>query len=254
MSKRNRRTTRGAVVLVCMALVASACSRGDSGSKGSDGATTSSSTSTSKSGPAAFGDLTNVCQGGSPSGSPTTGVTPDSIRVATFSDVGFAGRPGLNQEFFDTADVFADWCNAAGGINGRKIVVDKRDAALTNVTARMAESCADNFAMVGGGATFDQDGVEPRLKCLLPDVAGFAASVKARGADLLVQPEPNALDQLAGREPALPRQEVPGRDAAHRRADGRHPAHQGGGGPERRRGAVLRMEGRRTTTCTRRRA
>jgi hypothetical protein len=50
--------------------------------------------------------------------------------------------------------------------------------------------------MVGGGATFDADGVEPRLKCLLPDVAGFVASVKARGADLLVQPLPNSLTML----------------------------------------------------------
>jgi hypothetical protein len=60
----------------------------------------------------------------------------------------------------------------------------------------MTESCQDDFAMVGGGATFDETGVEPRLKCLLPDVAGFVASVKARGADLLVQPEPNALTSL----------------------------------------------------------
>src|SRR3954452_1967444 len=191
---------RIAVALACLALVATACSRRDSDDEGGSRTTTSSASSTgagagAKS--ATFGDLTDVCRDGSPSGSPTTGVDGDSIHVATFSDVGFAGRPGLNQEFFDTADVFAAWCNDRGGINGRKIVVDKRDAALTNVVARMTEACRDDFAMVGGGATFDTDGVEPRLKCLLPDVSGFVASIKARGADLLVQPLPNSPKSLA---------------------------------------------------------
>ncbi|MBK5289931.1 MAG: ABC transporter substrate-binding protein, partial [Acidimicrobiia bacterium] len=185
---------RTATVLVCVALGAAACGRSDT-PKGQPTDSTST-TSPSTGGDASFGDLTDVCQGGSPSGSPTTGVTPDSIRVATFSDTGFAGRPGLNQEFFDTAEVFAEWCNAKGGINGRSIVVDERDAALTNVQARMVESCQEDFTMVGGGATFDADGVDTRLKCLLPDIAGFVASVKARGADLLVQPEPNALTSL----------------------------------------------------------
>jgi ABC-type branched-subunit amino acid transport system substrate-binding protein len=194
MVKINRSVTRVIVALACVALAGAACGRSSS-SEGADDAGTSSSSAASTDS-SSFGDLTGVCQSGSPSGSPTTGVTADEIRIATFSDVGFAGRPGLNQEFFDAADVFAEWCNAKGGINGRKIVVDKRDAALTNVQARMNESCTEDFAMVGGGATFDQDGVDARLKCLLPDVAGFVASVKARGADLLVQPEPNALTSL----------------------------------------------------------
>ena len=110
--------------------------------------------------------LTDVCQDGQPKGSPAQGVTPTEIKIATFSDPGFAGRPGLNQELFDTADVFSAWCNDRGGINGRKIVVDKRDSALTQVQAKMTEACAEDFMMVGGGAVFDQDGVETRLECL----------------------------------------------------------------------------------------
>ena len=188
---------RTAALIACVALGAAACNRSDAPKTATkSGETTSTSAGGSKGGAATFGDLTDVCQGGSPSGSPTSGVSPDAIRVATFSDTGFFGRPGLNQEFFDAAEVFSKWCNDHGGINGRKIVVDPRDAALTNVQARMVEACADDFAMVGGGATFDADGVEPRLKCLLPDIAGFVASAKARGADLLVQPEPNALTSL----------------------------------------------------------
>ena len=56
------------------------------------------------------------------------------------------------------------WCNAAGGINGRKIVNNLRDAALFNVKARMTEACAEDFMLVGGGVVFDQDGVNTRLE------------------------------------------------------------------------------------------
>jgi hypothetical protein len=177
------------VVTVCVALAATACSRSDSPQGGGDTSGTSTADAPTKS--ATFGTLTDVCQAGSPSGSPTQGVTPTEIHVATFSDAGFVGRPGLNQEFFDTAKVFSRWCNERGGINGRKIVVDDRDAALFNVQARMVESCDDDFVTVAGGATFDQDGVATRLQCLLPDFTGFVASPKARGADLVVPPLPN---------------------------------------------------------------
>jgi hypothetical protein len=181
------------VVIVSVAVLAVACGRSGSTAGGGTTSTTAAAPSASTSD---FGTLTDVCQKGSPSGSPTQGVTADSIHVAVFSDAGFVGRPGLNQEFFDTADVFSKWCNERGGINGRRIVVDRRDAALSNVQARMVESCRDDFVMVAGGATFDQDGVETRLKCLLPDFAGFVTSPKARGADLVVQPLPNPLGKL----------------------------------------------------------
>jgi ABC-type branched-subunit amino acid transport system substrate-binding protein len=185
------------VVALCAALFVAGCGRSGSSSSQGTGtsSTTAAGTAAAKSG--TFGSVTDVCQPGTPSGSPTTGVSPTEIRAAVFSDAGFSGRPGLNQEFFDTAKVFSQWCNDRGGINGRKIVVDQRDAALFNVKARMVESCAQDFAMVGGGAVFDQDGVETRLQCLLPDISGFVVSAPARGADLVVQPLPNPTDELA---------------------------------------------------------
>ncbi len=181
-------------IVVCLVVVGAACGRSDSPTSTGSTTTTAAKDSSVKS--ADFGSVTDVCQKGTPKGSPTTGVTPTQIRVATFADVGFTGRPGLDQEFFDTADVFSKWCNDRGGINGRKIVVDPRDAALTNVKARMTESCADDFAMVAGGAVFDQDGVDTRLSCLLPDISGYVVSNRARGADLVVEPLPNPLDKL----------------------------------------------------------
>ncbi|MGZ4689575.1 MAG: ABC transporter substrate-binding protein [Acidimicrobiia bacterium] len=188
------RRFRWLALVLALAMVAAACSRSDSSSGGST--TTSKSSGTASAKDASFGDLQDVCQTGHPSGSPAQGVTPSEIKIATFSDTGFVGRQGLNQELFDTADVFSKWCNDRGGINGRKIVVDKRDAALTNVKAKMTESCADDFMMVGGGAVFDNLGVETRLQCLLPDVAGYAVSPEARGADLLVQPVPNSIKTI----------------------------------------------------------
>ena len=94
------------VVLACVAVVAAACGRSDTPKGG--GATTSTSASGASGAKSAdFGTVTDVCQGGAPSGSPTIGVTPTQIHVAVFSDAGFVGRPGLNQEFFATADVLS---------------------------------------------------------------------------------------------------------------------------------------------------
>lgn len=183
-----------------MAVVATACGRSGSSATqtttppSSSGGSDSSSSSTTGAG--TFGTMdTPVCEKGSPSGSPAQGVTADAINVGTIADPGFAGRPGLDQELFDTAKVFAAWCNAAGGINGRKIDNDLLDAALTNVKAKVDEACIKDFFLVGGGAVFDQDGVKDRLSCTLPEIAGYAVSPEQRGSDLLIQPIPNRTDQ-----------------------------------------------------------
>ncbi len=174
-------------VVLGVALTAAACGRSDTSS--SPGSTTT--TGKQAGAPASFGTLKNVCQPGNAKGATAQGVTDDSIRVATFSDRGFAGRPGLNQELFDSGEVFSKWCNAAGGINGRKLVVDERDAALTDYKARVVDSCQSDFFMVGGGAVFDDTGVKDRLECMLPDLAGFVVTPIARASDLLIQPLPN---------------------------------------------------------------
>ena len=192
------RSMRWVAILVVLVLGTSACGRSDD-----DTPTAGQTSSTEESRPVGgdarssdFGTLTDVCQDGTPSGSPAQGVTPTEIDISTFSDPGFAGRPGLNQELFDAAEVFSKWCNDRGGINGRKIVVHERDAALTNVVPQMTKACREDFMTVGGGAVFDQDGVKKRLECLMPDVAGYVVSPDARGADLTVQPIPNPVDSV----------------------------------------------------------
>jgi ABC-type branched-subunit amino acid transport system substrate-binding protein len=185
----------GAAVL---ALVLGACGRSDDDNGASTSTTsTTAGQSSNEADTANFGTLQDVCQAGKGGRASAPGVTSDSIKVATFSDVGATVRPGLNQELFDAADVFADWCNAHGGINGRKIEVMKEDAALFDYQAKMVDACQqDAFYIVGGGAAFDDTGEKTRMECLLPSVPGYVASAPARDGDLVVQPVPNPTDAI----------------------------------------------------------
>ena len=114
--------------------------------------------------------------------------------------------PGLNQELFDAADAFVGWCNAAGGILGRKIVLHKRDAALTQVAAKMIESCnAPDFMLAGNGEALDATGVQQRLSCKLPEIAAYDVSAAAGTAPLSIDPipVPNNMSNLGGAWRAL---------------------------------------------------
>lgn len=183
-----------AVATVVVTAVA-ACGRSDGPSATGGRSSGSASTVAAPPGPveAGFGTLAHVCGPGSPASAPAQGVTADSVKIGVFSDAGAQFRPGLNQELFDVATVFSRWCNDHGGIGGRRVVVDDHDAGLFNVKARMLEACRDDFYLVGGGAVFDQDGVVPRLQCLLPEVPAYVVSDQARGADLSTPGNPNPL-------------------------------------------------------------
>lgn len=192
-------------ILVLLLLVASACSR--SNDKTETGAETTTTTAPGGDGGGAtalaqggFGDLEKVCQDGDGGGATATGVTDAEIHVGTVTDKGFSGAPGLNKEMYDTAVAFSSWCNEHGGILGRKIVVDDLDAALTEYEARITDACTRDFALVGGGAVFDEDPNGVRVGCGLPNIAGYVVSNPARTADLQVQPLPNPPDKVnAGR-------------------------------------------------------
>lgn len=127
-----------------------------------------------------FGTLKNICGPGEAGASDAQGVTDSEIKVGVFTDVGFTKKPDM----VNAAKVFTEWCNAAGGINGRKLVPVTRDAKLMEVRQRMTEACENDFAIVGGSAALDGQGVETRLKCLLPEFPAQSSQVQARGADL----------------------------------------------------------------------
>lgn len=127
-----------------------------------------------------FGDLKGVCGSGTAKSAPAQGVTADEIKVGVFSDIGFTKK----SEFIDAAKVFTSWCNAAGGINGRKLVATTRDSKLMEVRQRMLEACKEDFALVGGGAALDALGVKDRLECTLPDFPGQVSQIQNNGSDL----------------------------------------------------------------------
>ena len=142
------------------ALLAAACSsdRGvdESGGLGPGGESAATVEARGGGGAGDFGDLAEVCgpneDGGTvPDAGPeeVQGITEDTITLGTVADPGFEGRPGLNQEIFDAAEAFVEWCNAAGGINGKQLELNLHDAAVTEYQPVMAEACRQDFAIVG---------------------------------------------------------------------------------------------------------
>jgi hypothetical protein len=142
-----------------------------------------------------FGSLTGVCGPGDASGATARGVTDTSITVGTGADVVNPFLPGLGAGFFNAADAFAEWCNAAGGINGREVLVNKHDGGLFNAGAAIVAACETDFMIVGNGFAQDDQTVEPRLGCELGQIPAYQNSAVATESGLQVQPLPTPLDE-----------------------------------------------------------
>ncbi|MCX5046424.1 ABC transporter substrate-binding protein [Aldersonia sp. NBC_00410] len=170
-------------IVVALAVVSLLVVGGCSGRSGTETeATGGSQKESAEVGSGDFGDLSGVCGPGAAKSATAQGVTADEIKVGIFSDVGFTKNP----EFVDAAKVFTSWCNAAGGINGRKLVAEVYDTKLMEVRQRMIEACRSDFALVGGGAALDALGVKERLKCLLPDFPAQVVQAENAFSDLQV--------------------------------------------------------------------
>jgi hypothetical protein len=174
--------------LIVLATVGAGCGRsGSTAPTETQGATsTTSAPATAATGD--FGTAKKVCANGSGTGGSGRGIVGKTIHIGVMADTGAAAAPGLGQEFFDVATAFAKWCNAAGGINGRTIVVDKHDAALLNVAPQMVKACQSDFMLVGGGNALDAPGVPPRVACKLGAIPGYTASPQATSAAYQVTP------------------------------------------------------------------
>jgi hypothetical protein len=117
-----------------------------------------------------------ICEPGPGGASSVRGVGNKTINIAVFNDASNTIDPGLEVEFIQQGTAFADWCNAAGGIDGRKIVLDNRDAALFNAAQQMTAACQSDFMAVGGGMALDQPSVPIREKCGLGQISGYVVS------------------------------------------------------------------------------
>ena len=117
-----------------------------------------------------------ICEAGPGGASSVRGVGAKAIHVAVFNDAANTIEPGLEEELVQQAMAFAAWCNASGGINGRDIVIDNRDAALFNAAQVTVQACQSDFMAVGGGMALDMPSVPIREKCGLGQISGYLAS------------------------------------------------------------------------------
>ena len=114
------------------------------------------------------------------------GITDKVIRLAVVADVDNAVVPGLFQSAVDTVKAWATTVNKAGGIAGRKVVIDFIDSRLSADDARNAviQACQKDFAMVGSEALFLSN-VDDMTACPnsagkpigIPDLPGLALTV-----------------------------------------------------------------------------
>jgi ABC-type branched-subunit amino acid transport system substrate-binding protein len=136
-----------------------------------------------------FGSLKKVCAPGPGTGGSGRGIEGKAIHVGVLGDPGAAAAPGLGQEFFDVANAFTKWCNAAGGINGRTIVVDTLDAKLFDGAAKTIAGCHKDFMLVGGTTALDATTVKAREGCKLGSIPAYTASPEAYSSKYQVTPE-----------------------------------------------------------------
>jgi ABC-type branched-subunit amino acid transport system substrate-binding protein len=141
-----------------------------------------------------FGTLPSPCGKGHATGATDQGITNTTIHVAYGDDRGFSGLPGLDQEMGDAIKSMVAWCNAQGGINGRKLVGDYYDAAITNVGTVMSQACKKDFMLVGEGFALDGVAEGTRLGCNLASVPGFTVAPVVANAYEMFQASPNPAD------------------------------------------------------------
>ncbi len=185
-------------IAVLVALVAVACgSRTDNSSSPDEGAEEQSSTTVAAQGSAEgmFGTIESPCGDGDASGATDVGVTDDAITITSVSDSG-GQVGGLNKGVDDSAKAFVKWCNDQGGINGRQIKLEMRNAELFNYGSVVTQACSDSVSMVGGIAVFDDSGAQLQVDCGLPNVPAAAVSSIQAGADLTYLPLPGPPNQL----------------------------------------------------------
>lgn len=197
-----RKSMKLGVALVALLMAVSACSSGGRGSGGSTpangpGSSTASSTSSgSNSTPAAstFGTLASPCGKGTAKGATGQGVTNTSITIGYGDDRGFAQQPGLNKEIGDAVKAMIQWCNAQGGINGRQLVGDFYDAAITNIGPVIQSACKKDFMLVGSGWAADEAVEQARVACDLAAVPAYTVGPDYANGPMMYDALPNPVD------------------------------------------------------------
>ncbi|MGH2474720.1 MAG: ABC transporter substrate-binding protein, partial [Candidatus Limnocylindrales bacterium] len=196
---------RAFAALAVLAVVAAACSsdRGDDPTATADGDDAGGSDTTAAEDgeggdTAMFGDLESPCgeaeDGAAGASATEQGVTDSQVVIGYGDDAGYQVSPGLSHETSDAIEAMIDWCNGQGGINGRQIVGNYYDAAITDVVNAMTQACDDVFMLVGNAWALDVAQEETRLGCGLPSVPTYSVSPDFANAPLMYQSVPNPAD------------------------------------------------------------
>jgi hypothetical protein len=196
---------RAFAALAVLAVVTVACSsdRGDDPTATADGDDAGGSDTTAAENgeggdTAMFGDLESPCgeaeDGAAAASATEQGVTDSQIVIGYGDDAGYQVSPGLSHETSDAIEAMIDWCNEQGGINGRQIVGNYYDAAITDVVNAMTQACGEVFMLVGNAWALDSAQEETRLGCGLPSVPTYSVSPDFANAPLMYQSVPNPAD------------------------------------------------------------
>lgn len=143
-----------------------------------------------------FGTLPSPCGPGDAKGATDQGVTDEAISIGFGDDRGYSAGPGLNQEMGDAVEAMIAWCNEQGGINGRKIVGDRYDAAYVQAPQVMQKACEKDFMLVGQGFVGDESAEAIRVGCNLPSVPGFTVGPNAAMGPMKFEPVPYPVDKF----------------------------------------------------------
>jgi ABC-type branched-subunit amino acid transport system substrate-binding protein len=187
-----RRMTVLVAALGVVAVLATACGSGRSDDASSGDTVGGDQPTEVASG--TFGTVEEVCSDGDASGATDQGVTDTQVQIGYGDDAGFQQSPGLNHQMSDAMAAFIEWCNDAGGINGREIVGNYHDAAILDVNNAMQDACASDFFLVGQGFSLDSSQESVRRECGLPSVAGYAVSPQFANAPIKWEPFPIPAD------------------------------------------------------------
>ena len=194
------RTSAALAALAVVAAAACSSDRGDEPTATAD-ETGGGDTTTAENGGGdtdAFGDLESPCgeaeDGAGAASATEQGVTASQIVIGYGDDAGYPVSPGLSHETSDAIEAMIDWCNDQGGINGREIVGNYYDAAITDVVNAMTQACGEVFMLVGNAWALDSAQEETRLGCGLPSVPTYSVSPEFANAPLMYQSVPNPAD------------------------------------------------------------
>jgi ABC-type branched-subunit amino acid transport system substrate-binding protein len=151
-----------------------------------------------------LGTIPNPCGGEAAEGelpADTPGVTEDAIRIGVISDRENPAVPLPTVGIEEAVRAFVEFCNEAGGINGRTLELSTYDSMISATDDVTKQACADDlFALVGTGSVQDQLGIETKEGCGLPEVAAYSAtSTRAESADFFTSvPGLSATEYNAG--------------------------------------------------------